>query len=161
MKLEVRHIVAVVLLFFAWKGSTLKIDWPPAPHTNIDSPAPDKALLAWADPVRKKVNSMLPGDRQYMASFYDSLAFILLRDKGRDVPIIGTTEQFANFHAGSLQAAIDKAKVGKYPGLGEAIDETFVNAIGADIRRLDDESRTKLTAACGVLSYVFAVKRDE
>lgn len=160
MKVEWRHIVAVVLLVFAWKGSSIKMDWPPAPHTNIATPRPDPAILAWATPLKDVVPKMLPNDRQYLANFYDAMAFVLLRDASRETPIVGTTDAFAAFHAGSLQMAIDKANVGKYPGLAEAIDETFVNAVGAESKVLDADSRTKLTAACGVLSWVFSVHGD-
>lgn len=161
MKIEVRHIVAVVLLAFAWKGSALEVAWPPAPAVSIDTPKPEPVLLAWAEPLRPIVSKMLPKDRQYLANFYDAMAFVLLRDSKRDEPIVSTVGKFADFHAGSLQMAIDRSEVGKYPGLGEAIDEVFVKAIGAEDSRLDGDRRTKLTAACGVLSWVFQIHRDE
>ena len=160
MKIEWRYIVAVVLLVFAWKGSALDLNWPPAPHTTITVPKPEPELLAWAEPLRPILPKMLLKDRQYLASFYDAMAFVLLRDAGRDKPIVGSTDSFASFHAGSLQMAIDKAAVGKYPGLGAAIDQTFINAIGADIRPLDKDTRTRLTAACGVLAWAFKVGGD-
>lgn len=160
MRIEWRHIVAVVLLVFAWKGSSLNLDWPPAPHTRITVPTPEAELLAWAEPMRAVLPKMLLKDRQYLASFYDAMAFVLIRDAGRDTPIVGSTDAFAAFHAGSLQMAIDKEAVGKYPGLGAAIDQTFINAIGADIRPLDKDTRTRLTAACGVLSWVLSVHGD-
>lgn len=160
MKIEWRHIVAVVLLVFAWKGSSLDISWPPSPHTTITVPKPEAELLAWAEPMRAVLPKMLLKDRQYLASFYDAMAFVLLRDASRDNPIVVSTDAFAAFHAGSLQLAIDKASVGKYPGLGAAIDQTFVNAIGADIRPIDKDTRTRLTAACGVLSWVLSVHGD-
>ena len=160
MKIEWRHVVAVVLLVFCWKGSTINMDWPPAPHAVITAPKPDAALLKWAEPLRPILPAMLPKDRQYLANFYDALAFILLRDASRSDPILGSTDSFAAFHAGSLKSAIDKASVGKYPGLGEAIDQTFINAIGADVRAIDADTRTKLTAASGVLSWALSVHGD-
>jgi hypothetical protein len=85
------------------------------------------------------------------------MAFVLLRDGDRDKPIIGNTDQFAVFHAGTLNLAIEKANVGKYPGLDRAIDMTFFNAAGAESAVIDADRRTKLVAACGVLSWVFRV----
>lgn len=162
MKVEWRFIVAVVLLLFAWKGSSIRMDWPPAPSTVISTPKPDKALLVWAEPLRKILPSMLPADRQYLANFYDALAFVLIRDSKRSDPILKTTEDFAVFHGGSLEAAIDKEKVGVYPGLDEAVDQVFATAIGSDdVKVIDADTRTKLAAASGVLSWAFTVNRNE
>ncbi len=152
--------MAVILLLFAWKGSTINVDWPPAKREIEKVPAPDKALLAWAEPLRAVLPKMLQADRQYLANFYDAMVFIIMRDAGRDSPILNSTDSFAAFHAGSLQLAIDKANVGKYPGLAEAIDETFVNAVGADVKPLDKDTRTRLAAACSVLSWSFTVHGD-
>jgi hypothetical protein len=155
-----RYAVAVVLLVFAWRGSSLSIPWPPADTPAVVVPQPDETILAWAEPLRAVLPKMLPSDRQYLSSFYDAMSFVLIRDGRRDEPIIGTTQQFVTFHAGSLQLAIDRKNVGKYPGLAEAIDLTFVNAVGADVRALSPEDRTKLTAACSVLAYAFKVGGD-
>jgi hypothetical protein len=89
------------------------------------------------------------------------MAYVLIRDGEREKPIVGSNDQFAAFHAGTLRLAIDKAAVGKYPGLAEAIDNVFVNAIGADVRELSVEDRRGLIAACGVLSWSFGMGRDE
>jgi len=161
MKIPARYLVAVMILAFAWKGNELTVLWPPAPLTQIDTPKPEARLLAWAEPLRPILSRMLPKDRLYLASLYDAMAFVLMRDGDRERPIVGTTEQFANFHAGTLKLAIDKASVGKYDGLAEAIDLVYVNALGADIRALDKDSRVKLIAACGVLSWTFGIGRNE
>jgi hypothetical protein len=161
MNTKWRFVVAAVLLVFAWKGSALKIEWPPAGGgTTVTIPKPDGVILEWAEPLKPILPTMLVKDREYLANFYDALSFVLIRDAGRESPIVKTTGDFVVFHAGSLQLAIDKAAVGKYPGLGEAIDETFVNALGADQRALSADDRTKLTAACTVLAYALKVGND-
>lgn len=157
----VRYVVAVVILVFAWKGSNLDITWPPSPFTKINGPAPDARLLRWAEPLRDIVPTMLPTDRQYLANFYDAMAFVLLKDGDRKPPIVSTTDKFVLFHANSLRLGIEQKKVGQYPGLGEAIDEVFVAAIGADPKRITEDERVALVAACGVLSYTFSIHRDE
>lgn len=161
MKIPVRYIVAVVLLVFSWKGSELTTLWPPAPATSIDTPKPSAELLALAKPLQPILPRMLPKDRMYLASLYDALAYVIMRDGDREKPIVSSTEAFANFHAGTLRLAIDKAKVGQYPGLAEAIDQVYVAALGADVRELDKASRERLVAACGVLSWSFGIGRDE
>jgi hypothetical protein len=153
--------VAALLLVFAWKGSELTALWPPAPLKAIDTPKPSPDLLRLAEPLRPILPRMLPKDRQYLATLYDAMAYVIMRDGDRDKPIIGSNDQFAAFHAGTLNLAIDKAAVGKYPGLAEAIDNVFVDALGADVRELSVDDRRALVAACGVLSWSFGMGRDE
>lgn len=161
MRLDARYVVVAVLLLFAWKGSSIDLSWPPAPVEQIDVQVPDEPLRSWAEPLRPILPKMTPKDRAYLASFYDAMAFVLMRDAVREEPIVGTTGQFAAFHAGSLRLAIDKANVGKYPGLAEAVDQVFVAAGGPEDARLTGDRRTQITAACGVLSWAFSVGRDE
>jgi hypothetical protein len=85
------------------------------------------------------------------------MAFVLLRDGDRPEPIISDTDKFVAFHAGSLQLAIDRKDVGKYDGLGAAIDEAFVGAVGADAVKVDAAVRARLVAASGVLSWTFSI----
>lgn len=160
MKVPVRYAVAGLLLLFAWKGADLSLPWPPSPHEEVVAPQPGPELLALAAPLKPILPKMLPADRKYLAGFYDACAYILLKDGDRPVPIVGTTDQFVAFHGGSLRLAIEKAKVGQYPGLGEAIDQTFVNAMGADPKKLDAEARGRLVAACGVLSWAFGIGHE-
>jgi hypothetical protein len=156
-----RHIAVAVLLLFAWRGSVLDIKWPPAHIADTAVPKPSPELLALADDLRPILPKMMPADRQYLSSFYDAMAFVLMQDGDRSTPIIGDTDKFTVFHAGSLNLAIEKKNVGKYPGLDKAIDTTFFKAVGADVSALDREKRTKLIAACGVLSWVFRVHGNE
>lgn len=151
-----RYIVAIMLLCFAWKGAILEMDWPPAP-SKVLAPTPPAEALKWAESLRPIVRKMTPRDRAYLANFYEAIAFVLLRDGDRPEPIIADTNKFEAFHAGSLDLAIDRKDVGKYDGLGGAIDQVFVAANGADIKTLDAEARGKIVAACGVLSWTFSI----
>ena len=161
MKIEVRHIVAALLILFAWKGNVLDMPWPPAIRTEVVAPVPAPELQAWAVDVKPIAAGMLPSDRVYLSNLYDAMSFVLLRDKDRDDPIISTTEDFAAFHAGTLTLAIEKSKIGKYPGLDKAIDKAFLTAIGTDEpRKMTDEEKARLAVACGVLSHTFGIGRD-
>lgn len=162
MKIQARHIVAIVLLAFAWKGSELKIDWPTLPKpAAVAAAKPTADQLAWAAELKPILPKMLPADRKYLSAFYDATAFILIQDGARSTPIIGDTDKFTIFHAGSLQLAIEKKNVGKYPGLDKAIDSVFLNASGADVAAIDADKRAKLIAACNVLSWAFRVNGNE
>lgn len=158
--IPVRYIVAAALLFFAWKGATLEFPWPPAGAPAIKSPRPDAATMAWAKEAGAKARTMLHTDRLYLAKLYDAMAFVIRRDGDRSDPIIKSNDEFVSFHAASLRLAIDKESVGKYPGLGEAIDQAFVSAIGTDSVPLDADTRRKLIDACAALSWTFTVGGD-
>lgn len=152
-----RYIVAAMLLAFAWKGAVLEMQWPPLSAAAVSAPAPPPEALKWATSLRPIVSKITPRDRAYLANFYEAVAFILLRDADRPLPIISDTTKFEAFHAGSLDLAIDKKDVGKYDGLGAAIDEVFVAAAGAEVQSLDAAVRGKIVAACGVLSWTFTI----
>lgn len=157
-----RSAIVVVLLFFSWKGAKIDLNWPPADVAEVVSvQRPSEDALAWAAPVREIAKGMLPTDRIYLASLYEAIAFILKRDFTRDDPVIKTTDDFVAFHSASLRLGIDKKSVGKYPGLAEAIDKTFLNAIGADQRALDPAIAGKLVAASEALSYILGIGKDE
>jgi len=154
MRIPARFIVAAVLVLFAWWDASIAVLVPPT-----GGPAPSQEVRALAAPV--DASKMLPHDRKYMSAFYEALGYVLERDGERDKPLIGTTEQFARFHAGSLQLSIDKKAVGKYAGLGESVDEVFVGAAGADVQAVTTEVRGKIADACRALAWKFAVHGDE
>jgi hypothetical protein len=155
-----RYALVVILLFFSWKGVTLDLSWPPE-ESSVSTPRPGQEYLDWAKPVSPVAARMLPKDRLYLSSFYEAMAFILLRDFGREKPIVATTDDFITFHSGSLRLAIDKESVGKYPGLAEAIDRTFMAALGPDQKALDAQGQERLVAACGALAWVMDIHGDE
>jgi hypothetical protein len=161
MKTAARWLVVGVLLVFAWKGSALDFFWPPrgVPGRGVPNPGPE--VIKVAEPLREFLPKMTPKDRLYLSSFYDAVAYILMKDAERNLPIISDTEKFATFHAGSLQLAVDKKDVGKYPGLGQAIDEVFVSAAGPDVVPMSEKTRRNLIGACGVLSWSLGINRDE
>lgn len=155
-----RYIAVIVLLLFAWKGAELKIPWPPQGQA-IDGEAPPKELLVWAKDLLPVVATMLPADRLYLEHLYDSMAFVLLRDGTYEQPVLSDTAKFVNFHAGTLRLAIDRASIGKHPGLAEAIDSVFFAAAGVEVKPIDKDLRAKLISACAVLSWTFGIHRDE
>lgn len=161
MNVEWRWIVAVVILVFSWKGADIDFPWPPEGNPAVQAPKPPAECLAWAEPLRAILPKMVVKDRLYLANLYEAMAFVLVNDGDRPQPIISDTTKFSTFHAGTLNLAVKRANVGKYAGLGEAIDQVFMAAIGPDERKLDDETRNKLVVACGTLSWTFSVGRDE
>lgn len=149
-----RFFVAAALLFFAWKGNTIDLPWPPVDGgREIVKPEPE--TLAWVEDI--PVEKMLPKDRLYLADLYDAMGWVILRDKLRDQPVLKTNEDFARFHAGSLQLSIDRGDVGKHPGLGKAVDQVFKDCIGTEVVQLDDDEFDILIAACNALAWRFSI----
>lgn len=158
--MNLRYVVAIILLFFAWKGATLDVEWPPASANSATLTRPEPEQIAWAEPLQKILPKMLPADRQYLSAFYEALSYVLKQDGRRSTPIIDTTDKFVAMHAGSLQLAIEKANVGKYTGLDAAIDQVFFAANGVDSAAVDKASRQKLADACTVLAWVFEIHHE-
>jgi hypothetical protein len=160
MNVKLRFIVVAFLLFFAWKGSVLDFEWPITTKANRSIPKPGPEALRFAAPLQGVLPRMTHIDRIYLSNFYDALAYIVFRDSQRDKPLITDTEKFAAFHAGSLQLAIDRKDVGKYDGLGDAIDQVFAAAVGPEIKQMTPEVRDKIVGACGVLAWTLGINGD-
>lgn len=150
-----------VLLFFAWKGSVLDFKWPMPSLSSRSLPKPSQEVLKFAEPVRGVLPRMTHTDRIFLSNFYDAMAFIVFRDSQSSAPLITDTEKFAAFHGGSLRLAIDRKDVGKYDGLGAAIDQVFVNAIGPEVKQMTPDLRDRLVGACGLLAWTFGIPSDE
>lgn len=146
--------MAATLLFFAWKGNTIDLPWPPLDRGR-EIVKPEPQTLAWVEDV--PVETMLPKDRFYLADFYDAMAWVILRDKLRDTPVIATNEDFVRLHAGSLQLAIDRGDVGKYPGLGKAVDQVFKDTLGTEVVPMGEDEFDILIAACNALAWRFSI----
>lgn len=153
--------MAGALLVFAWRGGSLDVKWPILPQTTVIAEKPAAEQIKWAADLKAILPKMLPADREYLANFYDAMEYVLKQDGERSTPIIGDTDKFTQFHAGSLNLAIQKKNVGKYPGLDKAIDAVFFAAAGADTATVNDEKRRQLMDACGVLKWCFKVNGDE
>lgn len=155
-----RYIVAAVLIFFAWNGVRFDMLWPPKGTADATIVVPSPSQLAWAEPLKAILPKMLPADREYLSSFYDGLGFVVYQDGERSSPAITTSDQFVQLHAGSLKLAIEKGKVGKYPGLDKAIDQVFLTACGPEVVAIGKKERLAHVAACNTLAWVFRVHHE-
>lgn len=153
MSLKWRLIVGATLIYFAWNGESLDLPWPPVEGPKVVKP--DEVSKEWVSGVR--VNNILPKDRIYLSRFYDAMGWIVMRDSERDEPIITTTEKLAEFHAGSLNLAIDRDDVGKYDGLGKSVDDAFKKVLGDDVSPLEGDSTEAVILLCNALSWRFAI----
>ena len=153
-----RLIMSAVLLYFAWGGGSIEIEWP-IPGS-ADAIVPTKQEKEWVEPLVSFAPKLLPADRIYLSALYDAMAGVVERDGRRDEPILDTTEKFAFFHKQTLNFAIDKKDVGKVPGLGEAIDEVFVNAAGVEVAPITGQKRIDLENACNAISWVFRINKE-
>lgn len=134
-----------VVLWFLWSDRVAMLNYPAQVPQVEPIASPDEAGKALVAGIR--VDGILPADRIYYAGFYNSLDAVLLNDSQHDPATLDTTEKFRRFHSGSLDFAVAKEKVGKYPGLGEGIDRAFaLAASGVDPRNLKPEDEAKALA---------------
>ena len=129
-----KGIVVAVVLWFVWKDRLDSLIHPnDIPSVIVE--APDADGKAWAAGV--EVAKILPNDRDSYGRFFDGLDWVIGNDGDHDAPILDTNEKLRRFIVGSLGAAIEKKSVGKYPGLGEALDRAFaLAASGVDASTL-------------------------
>lgn len=155
-----RYVVAAILVYFAWNGVKFDMAWPPRSASEPTIVMPSQSQLEWAAPLRPLLAKMMPADREYLSSFYDALGFVVYQDGSRSSPAITSSDQFVQLHAGSLNLAVEKRNVGKYPGLAQAIDQTFMAACGPESVSLTKESRMTLVSACNTLAWVFRIHHE-
>jgi hypothetical protein len=160
MNARVRVVVGVILLVFAWRGASISVLWPDAGTAATQPQQPSAVEAKWTSEVQKLLPRIAPGDRAYLSRFYSALEFVIQRDGASKSPVMTNTDKFAAFHGGSLRLAIDRKDVGKYQGLGEAIDQAFVAANGPDVVDIDASARENLAAACNALAWAFLVRGE-
>lgn len=158
MTIPWRFVVASVLVWFSWQGATLPLNWPPT-AVEVVTPPPSDEAREWVADV--KVADILPKDRIYLAGFYSAIGYVMARDEDLDPQIVTTNEKFSHLHAGSLRFAIDRKEVGKYPGLGAAIDEVFAEAAGEDVAPMTDDMRERIIDACDALAWKFEINGED
>lgn len=178
MSASARIAIVTIVLLFLWRDKVGTLVHPTDVPSVPPAVAPGAVERSWASEVR--VAGILPADRLYYSAFYDALGAVLAADGERDTQIINTTEQFRRFQAGSLDLAIEKSKVGKYPGLGESIDRTFALAVAnvdpsglrtpADVekamadgltpRPMTKALRDRMRTACAVLAWKFGINGE-
>lgn len=156
-----RILTVAILLAFAWRGEIKTALWPPASKPEaVVTDKPDDESLAWTAGI--SAAGMTPKDRMYVADFYAAVGYIIKQDGARKSPVIGTGQQFSVFHAGSLQLAIDKGDVGRYPGLGASIDRAFFAAAeDDDDKSMTPELRDRFVRCCNALAWRFTIHADE
>jgi hypothetical protein len=111
-------IIAIGLLVGA--GGLLR-DFAPAWAPTVPLPAPSTGLLAGVESA----------DARSLRDFYASMADIVVRDGLSDEPAVQTVVDLRNRHKQALAMAFAHTQiVGKYPSLGERIDEHLLKAIG-------------------------------
>lgn len=120
-----KGLVVAVVLLFVWKDRLDSLIHPQDVPTVVVT-APDADAKAWTSGI--KVDGILPVDRSYYGGFFDALDWVIGNDGEHDAPIIDTNEKLRRFNTGSLDAAIEKKMVGKYPGFGESLDRAFALA---------------------------------
>lgn len=156
-----RYFAVALVLLFAWRGEIGSVVWPPAKRPDVAVvQKPDDEAMGWVAAIN--ANGMTPKDRLYVADFYLAVAYVLSTDGARENRILDSTSKFSAFHAGSLQLAIEKGAVGRYPGLGASIDRAFFAAAGdKDSKAIDATLAARLVRCCEALAWRFTIHADQ
>lgn len=90
-------------------------------------------------------------DRVRIAQYYAQLSKIVKYEPN----FIESTEQFRTFYStsGQINFAGQSLK-DKYSGLGEAVDAAIVKAIGKENKKLDKDTRQKLSEILAAISWI-------
>lgn len=130
----------VVIAFLFPEGVKLPSPGPTPTPTPPPVVVVDDTIVSLLGPAARE-------DKQRIVGVYEGLRRVLARDQGVRV---NTTEKLAALHANTLQLAIETP--GKYPGLDEAIEKTFVAAVGTDdVLSVTPEVTAKLLAWCDLI----------
>lgn len=110
------------------------------------------SLLPKAPVVTPKPEGILAGvssaDSRNIKDFYSAMADIVVRDGAASTPICTSTFDLRNRHKNALQMAfINTGMVGKYPGLGDRLDQYLLAAIGDTDVKLTPEIRASAAKA--------------
>lgn len=121
----------------------------PAPKPPTPAPVPAPADAVSADPAIVKIlANAAAADKRRIGDVYAGMKAVLTRDGGKRV---STTEKFADFHANTLQLAVDH-QPGKYPNLDVEIDRVFKTTVGTDdVVSSNAETLKKLLTACDIV----------
>lgn len=136
----------------------MPLAWPPE-QVEVVTPDPSDEARQWVSHVN--VANILPKDRIYLSGFYSAVGYVMDRDADLEEPVVTSNEKFARLHAGSLNYAIDKGEVGRYPVLGRDIALVFSNAVGNTPAAMTDEMREDIVDACDALAWKFDIHGEE
>lgn len=136
----------------------MPLAWPPE-QVEVVTPDPSDEARQWVSHVN--VANILPKDRIYLSGFYSAVGYVMDRDADLEEPVVTSNEKFARLHAGSLNYAIDKGEVGRYPVLGRDIALVFLNAVGNTPAAMTDEMREDIVDACDALAWKFDIHGEE
>lgn len=128
----------------ATSGSVVNVDFEPMPE-------PSEAMKSTVSGISALVvGKDADNDKIRLAQFYAQLSNIVRNEPG----FIASTGQFKNYNSivGQINFAGQSLK-GKYTGLGQAVDNAIIKAVGQDNVSLDDAKRKDLADVLGAISW--------
>lgn len=150
--------IALVALGITWPKLKGMIDLPETPSVplavNVDFEAVNEPSEDMKSLVAGLSDLVTGEDAQYdkirLAQFYAQLSKVVANEPG----FIETTGQFREYNSmvGQINFA-GKSLKGKYNGLGKAVDDAIVDAIGKENIALSDEKRQDLSDVLAAVSW--------
>jgi len=152
--MNLRTIAAIGLIYVAFAGLP-QGGGSPQPDTTPDRPVPSPTMQAEVEPVAKILRGADYYDRAIFASVWEQAATIVDGEDNEIEVTFDSTLGMRLWTVGIIDAAwrrIAGAK-GKYPGLGDAVEEAFTDLLGNDVRPVDDELLQDYSELCRALAW--------
>lgn len=152
--MNLRTIAAIGLIYVAFAGLPQGGSSPqPVPTPN--RPVPSPAMQTEVEPVAKILRDADYYDRAVFASIWEQAARIVDGEDDEIEVTFDSTLGMRLWTVGIIDAAwrrIAGAK-GKYPGLGDAVEDAFGNLLGNDVRPVDGELLEDYSDLCRALAW--------
>lgn len=139
--MSVRTVAAFGLLYVAFAGLP-KIDLPALPETNAPAvDAPTMELQRAVAEVAKICRNMDGFDRLVWMSTWEEAAEVIEGDSDLMSIEFENTLGLQAWQQSVFKIAWQRlAKAsGKYPGLGDAVEQAFADVVGLDVRTVDED----------------------
>jgi hypothetical protein len=152
--MNLRTIAAIGLIYVAFAGLP-QGGGSPQPDTTPDRPVPSPAMQSQVEPVAKALKGAAYYDRAIFASVWEQAAKIV---DGEDDDIEVTFDSTLGMRlwtVGIIDAAWRRiaGASGKYPGLGDAVEEVFADLLGNDVRAVDETLLREYSELCRALAW--------
>lgn len=152
--MNLRTLAAIGLLYFAFAGLP-QGGRLPQPDTTPDRPVPSKEMQSEVEPVARALKGADYYDRAVFASIWEQAARIVDGEDNEVEVSFDSTLGMRLWTIGIIDAAWRRiaGAQGKYPGLGDAVEEVFSDLIGNDVRPVDDELLEEYADLCRALAW--------
>lgn len=150
-----RFVAAAVLAWVAVFGVP-SLPAPSQPSETVAIEKPSEAMLAKVGDVQRILRNANPVDRALWAQVWQKSAITVAGDATDSEVVFTDTRSLRAFEIVAVRIAwrrLGGNAQEKYPGLGEAVERAFADAIGLDVKPVTPEVRQAYIGLCNALAW--------